>query len=86
MKGPVLYWPMAPKDEAEQGVYQPKDAVTLAIQATLIMGGVGFATSAIQNTLTRQNVSGWGVFTRTGGTIGIFGPFSRSIEVAGAKD
>ncbi|KAK0517386.1 hypothetical protein JMJ35_000541 [Cladonia borealis] len=63
---------MAPNDEAEQEVYQPKDAVAEGIRTTLITGGAGLFTSAIQNTLTRQNVSGWGVFTRTGGTIGLF--------------
>ena len=70
---------MAPIDEAEQEVYQPKDAVAEGIRTTLITGGAGLFTSAIQNTLTRQNVSGWGVFTRTGGTIGLFGSLSRSM-------
>ena len=39
----------------------------------MIVGGAGLFLSAVQNTLTRQNVTGWGVFTRTGGTIGMFG-------------
>lgn len=57
----------------EKALYQPKDAVGIAIESTLILGAAGLAVSAIQNTLTKQNVSGWGVFTRTGGTIAIFG-------------
>lgn len=61
---------MASEDEA---VYQPKDAVTLAVQSTFVVGGAGLFVSAIQNTLTKQNVSGWGVFTRTGGIIAVFG-------------
>ncbi|KAL2057603.1 hypothetical protein ABVK25_001987 [Lepraria finkii] len=63
---------MASEDEAVQEVYHPKDAVGKAIEATLILGAAGLTVSAIQNTLTKQNVSGWGVFTRTGGTIGMF--------------
>ena len=59
----------------EQAVYQPQDAVTLAIRSTMIMGGAGLMVSAIQNTLTKQNVSPMGVFTRTGSTIAIFGTF-----------
>ncbi|KAK4696098.1 hypothetical protein P7C71_g1763, partial [Lecanoromycetidae sp. Uapishka_2] len=56
----------------EESLYQPKDAVGIAIESTLILGAAGLTVSAIQNTLTKQNVSGWGVFTRTGGTIAIF--------------
>lgn len=65
----------------EQAVYQPQDAVTLAIRSTMIMGGAGLMVSAIQNTLTKQNVSAMGIFTRTGSTIAIFGMF-RSLFLA----
>lgn len=58
----------------EESVYQPKDAVGLAIESTLITGAAGLTVSAIKNTLTKQNISGWGIFTRTGGAIAIFGP------------
>ena len=64
---------MASEDETVEEVYHPKDAVGLAIEATLILGAVGLTVSAVQNTLTKQNVSGWGVFTRSGGIIGLFG-------------
>lgn len=58
-------------------MYHPKDAVGDGITATMIMGAAGFTVSAIQNTLTRQNVTAWGVFTRTGGTITIFGSMQQ---------
>jgi len=67
----------------EEAVYQPKDAVGLAIESTLITGAAGFAISAIHNSLTKQNVSAWGVFTRTGGVIAMLGPppvFDASCE------
>ena len=57
----------------EAVVYQPKDAIGTSIKSTLIMGGAGTLVSAVQNALTKQNVTAWGVFTRTGGTIAIFG-------------
>lgn len=57
----------------EEAVYQPKDAIGLGVTSTLVMGAAGLTVSAIQNTLTKQNVSGWGVFTRTGGSIALFG-------------
>lgn len=53
--------------------YHPKDALGNAIKATLVTGGAGAFISTIQNTLTKQNVGAWGVFTRSGGTIGVFG-------------
>ena len=61
---------MPPENEAQ---YKPKDAIGLAIESTLVMGAAGLTVSAIQNTLTKQNISGWGIFTRTGGIIAIFG-------------
>lgn len=57
----------------EAVVYQPKDAISTSIKSTLIMGGAGTLLSAVQNALTKQNVTAWGVFTRTGGTIAVFG-------------
>ena len=59
----------------EKPNYEPKDAVSVAIQSTLLMGGAGLFASAVQNTLTKANVSGWGVFSRSGGIIGLFGWF-----------
>jgi hypothetical protein len=53
--------------------YQPKDAIDAAIKGAMITGAAGLFVSAIQNTLTKQRVGAWGVFTRTGGTIGVLG-------------
>ncbi|KAF2214201.1 hypothetical protein CERZMDRAFT_105398 [Cercospora zeae-maydis SCOH1-5] len=52
--------------------YHPQDAVGAAIKATMVTATGGAFVSAIQNTLTKQNVGAWGVFTRTGGTISTF--------------
>lgn len=51
----------------------PKDAVSGTIKATLATGTAGVLVSSVQNTLTKQNVGAFGVVTRTGGTIGVFG-------------
>jgi hypothetical protein len=53
--------------------FHPKDSIKAAINGTLVTGAAGGLVSAIQNTLSRRNVSAWGVFTRTGGTIAVFG-------------
>jgi hypothetical protein len=36
--------------------------------------------SGIQNTLSRQNIGAWGIFTRTGSTIAVFGRIHRPVE------
>ncbi len=69
----------------EEVAYKPKDAVGLAIESTLIMGAAGLTIAAIQNTLTKQNVSGWGVFTRGGGIIAIFGVLSMGLSLLYAE-
>ena len=69
---------MSSEDEA---TYKPKDAVEIAIESTLIAGAAGLAVAAIQNTLTKQNVSAWGVFTRGGGVIAMFGVLSMGLSL-----
>lgn len=77
---------MASQGEAVQEVYQPKDAISETVKVSLIMGAAGLTVSAIQNTLTKQNVSGWGVFTRTGGVIGLFGQLLQANRSTCAED
>ncbi|KAI0438656.1 hypothetical protein F4803DRAFT_565127 [Xylaria telfairii] len=57
---------------AEEKPFHPKDAVKSGIQGALVGGGTGFAFSALQNSLAKQNVGVWGVFTRSGSTITSF--------------
>jgi len=64
---------MAHQEILEAGVYIPKDAVSATIHATMVTTGAGAFVSTIQNTLTRQNVGAMGMFTKTGGTIAVFG-------------
>ncbi|KAI1917412.1 hypothetical protein LOZ39_000404 [Ophidiomyces ophidiicola] len=56
----------------EQTPYHPKDAVGATIKSTLMTGSVGLFASAVQNTLAKQNIGPWGVFTRTGSTVALF--------------
>ena len=71
---------------SEEAVYQPKDAVTMAIRSTMITGGAGAVVSSVQNTLTKQNVTAWGIFTRTGGTIAVFGSLFKPQLAIGVAD
>jgi hypothetical protein len=61
--------------------YAPKDTISNTIKATAVTSGAGLFISTIQNTLTKQNTGAWGVFTRTGSTIGVFGMLEKESEV-----
>lgn len=71
---------MAP--HAEEHSYHPKDAVTAAIKATALTGGVGLFASTVQNTLVRRNVGPLAIFTRSGATIGVLGKQIVAIEIS----
>lgn len=62
---------MAGEDEDHH--YHPKDTIAAAVQGTYVCGGVGLLMAAVQNTLQRQNVGAWGVFSKFGGTAATFG-------------
>lgn len=53
--------------------YVFKDAVGGALRTTATMGAIGLFFSSVQNTLTKQNVTAWGVITKFGGTTATFG-------------
>ena len=59
--------------QTEDHSYHPKDAIQATMKTTMLTGGVGLFASAVQNTLTRKNVGPFGVFVRSGSTIGVFG-------------
>ena len=53
--------------------YHPKDAVSAAVTATMVTASAGAIISGVQNALTKQNVGAFGILTKTGGTIAVFG-------------
>ena len=57
----------------EAAPYVFKDAVSGALRTTAVMGGVGLFFSSVQNALTKQNTTAWGVLTKFGGTTVTFG-------------
>jgi len=59
--------------ESEDHSYHPQDALSVAMKATVLTGGLGFLGSTVQNTLARQNIGPWGVFWRSGSTITVLG-------------
>ncbi|KAA8649812.1 hypothetical protein EYZ11_005499 [Aspergillus tanneri] len=64
----------------EEHTYHPKDTIQAALKTTMLTGSVGLFASAVQNTLVRKNVGPWGVFVRSGGTIGVFAAMGGTYE------
>lgn len=69
---PTMTTQVANQDQIT-GVYQAKDAIGATIKAAGVTGAAGTFISAIQSTLTRQNVGAMAFLTRTGGTVALFG-------------
>ncbi|RVX66147.1 hypothetical protein B0A52_09876 [Exophiala mesophila] len=61
-----------PKPIDADEAYHPQDALSGSIRAATLGGAAGLFYSAIGNTLTKQNIGAFGVFTRFGGNIGLF--------------
>ena len=53
--------------------YHPQDAIENSVSSGLRVGGAGLLLAAVQNTLTRENIGAFGVITRYGGTVALFG-------------
>src|SRR5437763_5518203 len=53
--------------------YEPKDAIAQSVRSATFTGSAGLLLAAVQNTLSRENVGAFGVFTKFGGTIALFG-------------
>ncbi|GAB1209382.1 hypothetical protein BDV32DRAFT_59024 [Aspergillus pseudonomiae] len=66
--------------QTEDHSYHPKDAIQATMKTTMLTGGVGLFASAVQNTLTRKNVGPFGVFVRSGSTIGVFAAMGGTYE------
>ena len=68
-------YPAATTDAIEDppAPYEPKDAIAQSVRSATFTGSAGLLLAAVQNTLSRENVGAFGVFTRFGGTIALFG-------------
>ncbi|KAL3479536.1 hypothetical protein BJX99DRAFT_255531 [Aspergillus californicus] len=61
-------------------VYHPQPTFARTLKTTGLTGSVGLFASAVQNTLARSNVGPWGIFVRSGGTIGVFAAMGGTYE------
>lgn len=71
-----------PKPIAVDDTYHPQDAIGLATRATVLAGTAGLFAAAVRNTVAKENVGAFGVFTRFGSQIGTFGRPDQSPDHA----
>ena len=64
----------------EEEAFHPYDTVSRTIRTTLTTGSAGLLVSAVQNTLSRQNVGAFGVVTRYGVATALFGKRGSSAK------
>jgi hypothetical protein len=61
-----------PNPAADDGpVYQPQDALGRSARSAAITGAAGLFIASVQNTVAKEQVGAFGVFTRFGTTIGL---------------
>ncbi|KAI1413466.1 hypothetical protein F5Y13DRAFT_189372 [Hypoxylon sp. FL1857] len=56
----------------EEKPFHQHDALMSGAKGALLGTGAGLLVSAVQNSLAKRNVGAWGIFSRTGGTVGLF--------------
>ncbi|KAI1820094.1 hypothetical protein F4861DRAFT_543268 [Xylaria intraflava] len=56
----------------EETHFHQKDAIKSGAKGALVGGLTGIFASAVQNSLAKEHVGAWGVFTRTGSTVTSF--------------
>lgn len=62
-----------PNYDLNEPVYQPKDALGASLRSATLAGAGGLFLASVQNTVTKENVGFFSVFSRFGSTIGLFG-------------
>jgi len=62
-----------PVDSRSTPFYQPQDALGAATRASVLTGTAGLFLAAVKNTVTKENVGAFGVISRFGSTVGVFG-------------
>jgi len=62
--------------------YHPQDALGASVRSATLTGAAGLFLASVQNTVAKENVGAFGVFTRFGRTIGLFAAMGGSFQFA----
>lgn len=53
--------------------FQPQDAIGKAIKNSAMLGGAGLFLAAVQNTVAKENIGMFGIFSKFGSSTALFG-------------
>ncbi len=59
--------------EEDSTTYEAQDALGHSARSAALTGAAGLFLASVQNTMAKQQIGPFGVFSRFGGTIGIMG-------------
>lgn len=57
----------------EDQIYHPQDALAISTRSATLTGAAGLFLASVQNTVAKEQIGAFGVFSRFGGTVGLFG-------------
>lgn len=62
--------------------YHPQDALGQSARAAAITGAAGLFLASVQNTVAKENIGAFGVFSRFGSTVGLFAAMGGTYSFA----
>ncbi len=65
-------------DVDDSPVYSPQDALARSARSAMMTGAAGLFIASVQNTMAKQQIGAFGVFTRFGRTVGIMSTIGTS--------
>ena len=72
-------------DTNDGPVYDPQDALGRSARSALMTGAAGLFIASVQNTVAKEQIGAFGVFTRFGRTIGLLSMFGTIWEMHAGK-
>ncbi|OAG45553.1 hypothetical protein AYO21_00189 [Fonsecaea monophora] len=71
-----------PNYDVDEPVYQPRDALGLSARSAALTGAAGLFIASVQNTVAKEQIGAFGVFTRFGRTIGLLTAMGGTFQFA----
>lgn len=62
-----------PEVDPSEVTFQPQDAIGKATKNAAMLGGAGLFLAAVQNTVAKENVGMFGIFSKFGSSTALFG-------------
>ena len=68
-------------DDEDLSTYSPQDALGRSARSALLTGAAGLFIASVQNSMAKQQIGAFGVFTRFGRTVGVMSTMRTNSRV-----